>query len=108
MSRRSKDQSPSRWEAIPGQADRLKRLRAALGFKTATAFAAFLDIGNQRYNGFENHYPLSREVAFLIVRKVPGLSLDWLYFGRIDGLSVGLARSLGELPAETGVDRDPP
>lgn len=84
-------------EVLPGQAERLKRLRAALGFETNTAFAAFLDIGVQRYNPFENGAPLSREVAFRIVRKVPGMSLDWLYFGKADGLPLELVRRLGLL-----------
>ena len=84
-------------EAIPGQAERLKRLRTAHGFPTSSGFAAFLEISNNRYNGFENGLPLSREVAFLIVKKIPGLSLDWLYFGRSEALPLELARRLGEL-----------
>lgn len=84
-------------EAIPGQIDRLRRLRRALGFETSTAFAVYLGIGYQRWNAFENGYPLSREVAFLLVKKVSGLSLDWLYFGKTEALPLELARRLGEL-----------
>ncbi len=82
-------------EEVPGQADRLRRLRAAIGYETATGFAVFLDIGIQRYNNFENGTPLSREIAFRLVQKVPGLTLDWLYFGKADGLPIELARRLG-------------
>lgn len=88
---------PERIEEIPGQAERLKRLRTAYGFETSTAFAAFLNIGFQRWNAFENGAPLSREVAFLLVRRFSGLSLDWLYFGRTEALPLELARRLGEL-----------
>lgn len=85
-------------EQVPGQIDRLKRLRMAYGFETSTAFAAHLGIGYQRWNAFENGFPLSREVAFVLVKKFPGVSLDWLYFGKIDALPLELARRLGELP----------
>jgi hypothetical protein len=84
-------------EEIPGQADRLKRLRKAYGFETSTAFAKFLDIGYVRWNAFENGAPLSREVAFLLVRKFSGVSLDWLYFGKTDAMPLELLRRLGEL-----------
>jgi transcriptional regulator with XRE-family HTH domain len=89
-------------EAIPGQADRLKRLRLALGFTTSTDFAAFLGVSVQRYNAFEHGEPLSRQVAFLLVQKISGLSLDWLYFGRTEALPLQLARRLGELGPSSG------
>ena len=84
-------------DELPGQSERLKRLRTAHGFATSTAFAAFLDVSVQRWNAFENGAPLSREVAFLLVRKISGLSLDWLYFGKTEGLPLELARRLGVL-----------
>ena len=92
----SKGTKTERFEEVPGQIDRLKRLRKAFGYQTSTAFAAYLDIGYVRWNAFENGAPLSREVAFLLVRKCPGVSLDWLYFGKIEALPLELARRLGE------------
>lgn len=83
---------------LPDQVERLKLLRAMLGYETSTAFAAFLGIGLQRYNAFENSSPLTRDVAFLIVQRVPGLTLDWLFFGKADGLPLELARNLGVFP----------
>lgn len=83
-------------EPIEGQSQRLKRLREMLGFDTSLAFANFLDISAQRYNHFENGKPLSREVAFRLVQRVPGLTLDWLYFGKASGLPIELAKQLGE------------
>lgn len=96
MTKRPKD-SPKHGvvEEVPGQAARLKRLRDALEFETAIAFAAFLDIDYSRYSAFENGSPLSRQVAFILVQKISGLTLDWLYFGKTDGLSIELARRLG-------------
>jgi hypothetical protein len=97
MARKRRDDPARRelHEEVPGQADRLKRIRRALQFETSTAFAAFLDIDSSRYNAFENGRPLSRDVAFRLVRKIPGLSLDWIYFGKADGLPIELARRLG-------------
>jgi hypothetical protein len=91
-SKASKSKAPD-----AGQAERLVRLRKALGYPTASAFAKFLNVGQQRWANFENGFPLSREIIFLLVRSVPGLTSDWLYFGKSDGLPVDLARRLGEL-----------
>lgn len=66
-----------------------------LGYNTSTGFANFLDVGMARYNAFENGSPLSRDVAFRLVRRIPGLTLDWLYFDKPDGLPIELARRLG-------------
>jgi transcriptional regulator with XRE-family HTH domain len=79
---------------------RLRHLRKRLDYTHANTFAAFLGVPASRWNNLENGYPLSKEVAFLLLRKVPGLSLDWLYLGRTDGLSIRLGRRLGELPDE--------
>ncbi len=76
---------------------RLRELREALGYTTARAFAAYLEMSSQRWGNFETGSPLSREVAFLLVQKVPGLTLDWLYFGKADGLPVALAKRLGAI-----------
>jgi hypothetical protein len=93
----TKSTKPEPGEEIPGQSERLKRLRLAYDYKTSTAFAAFLDVSVQRWNAFENGAPLSREVAFRLVQKISGLSLDWLYFGKTEALPLELARRLGEL-----------
>jgi hypothetical protein len=82
-------------EKLPGQGARLRRLRRAFRFETSTAFAAFIGVEFQRWNAFENDFPISREVVFLLVRKF-GVSSDWLYFGRIDALPIDLARRLEE------------
>jgi hypothetical protein len=86
---------PQRVEEIPGQADRLRRLREAHAYETTAAFARFLDLPITTYNAFENGAGLSRQAAFRIVQRLPGVSLDWLYFGKPDGLPMELARRLG-------------
>lgn len=82
-------------EGQSGQSERLKRLRRALRYDTANAFAAFLEIPYTTYHPFEKGQPLSRDAAFRLVRKIPGLTLDWLYFGKPDGLPLEFARMLG-------------
>ncbi len=82
-------------DMVAGQGGRLRLLRETLGYQTATAFAEFLEIGITRYHPFEKGVPLSRDVAFRLVQKIPGMSLDWLYFGKPDGLPLELALRLG-------------
>lgn len=81
---------------------RLRKLRAHLGFTDSrggqSAMARWLDISQQRWSNFENSKPLSHEVAMKLCRKVPGLTLDWLYFGKTDGLPMRLARDLEDQP----------
>jgi hypothetical protein len=50
----------------------------------------------KRWNNFERGSPLSKEIAFVLVTKIPGLTLDWLWRGVEDGLSVKLQRELTE------------
>jgi len=78
-------------------AERARVLREAMDYDTSNAFAAFLGVSPQRWNNIETGLPLSNQMAFLLVQKVPGLTLDWLYFGKADGLPLELARRLGEL-----------
>lgn len=77
---------------------RLRHLRKSLGYEYASTFARSLGIQDNRWNNLENGYPLSKEIAFLLVRKISGLSLDWLYYGKTDGLSERLGQRLGVFP----------
>ena len=92
-----KSRSKPAAETDQGQAERLSRLRHALGYPTASAFAQFLNLNQQTYSNYENGFPLSRAAVFRLVQSVPGLTSDWLYFGNSRGLPVDLARRLGEL-----------
>lgn len=71
-------------------ARRLIALRTAWGYPQQKAFAHFLQVEPTRYANLEGAAPLSREVALILVKKIPGLTLDWLYLGREDGLSGAL------------------
>jgi hypothetical protein len=86
-----------RVEANPGQAERLKALWAAYDFPTAAAFARFLDVPATTYNPAETGSRLSIDVATRIVQRMPGITLDYLYFGKLDGLPFEVLRRLGLL-----------
>jgi hypothetical protein len=77
-------------------AQRLRLLRKAVSGDNQTAFAAKIGIEPRRWNNFERGSPLSKEVAILLARKIPGVSLDWLYLGRLETLPFALQ---GELEA---------
>jgi DNA-binding XRE family transcriptional regulator len=79
-------------------ADRAKRLRQALGLHSQQAMAAYLGVSFNRWNNVERGLPLGHELAVLLCQRLPGMTLDWLYFGETGGLSLELARRLGEAP----------
>jgi hypothetical protein len=78
-------------------AGRLRLLRTLISGDDQTAFAASLGIGIKRWNNFERGYPLSKEIAILLARSFPGLTLDWLLLGRADGMPLRLQRELEEV-----------
>lgn len=75
---------------------RLKCLRKVIAGDNQTAFAARLGIEANRWNNMERGSPLSKEVAFLIVRHFPDISFDWLFRGLDDHLTVKRQRELAE------------
>jgi len=73
---------------------RLRALKIVAGMKTDTDFAALLGISPARLSNVMIGAPISKDIAFRLVRKIPGLTLDWIYFGATAGLTVQLARQL--------------
>lgn len=59
-------------------------------------FASRIGIEYRRWNNFERGYPLSRDMAVHLTRAIPGLTTDWLFLGREDGLATKLHRELAE------------
>jgi hypothetical protein len=94
---------------FPGsdESKRARRLREAMGFNgrgAQQAFANFLCVDRGRWNNVECGAPLSKEMALRIVRKFPGVTLDWLFLGRTEGLTAEMARML--LGSSKGNDAD--
>lgn len=77
-------------------ARRLVSLRLAVAGESQTAFAQRVGIEVKRWNNFERGLPLSKDAAITLVRKFPGLTLDWLFLGVEDGLPIKLQRELAE------------
>lgn len=87
-------------------ARRLVNLRLAVAGESQTAFAQHVGIETKRWNNFERGLPLSKDAALILVRKIPGLTLDWLFLGVEAGLTLKLQRELAEAgKATTGTGR---
>lgn len=59
-------------------------------------FAVQMKIDPKRWNNYERAYPLPRDMAVHLVRRVPGLTTDWLWLGIEDGMPGRLQRELAE------------
>src|SRR3954468_21913142 len=68
----------------------LRLLRKAEGFDNSSVWARRMGLTLPQLSNFENGVPLSLNAAKSMVRRVPGLTLDWLFFGREEGLSFDL------------------
>jgi hypothetical protein len=77
-------------------ARRLMALRYSVAGDNQTRFASQIGIGIKSWNNSERTGNISRSTAIMLCEKFPGLTLDWLYRGREDGLSVARQRSLHE------------
>lgn len=93
-------------------ARRLRVLRQVVAGENQTAFAARLGMEMKRWNNFERGFSLSKEIAFLIAQKIPGVTLDWLWLGNESGLPLKLQRELAEaeklIQARSEAPPDPP
>jgi hypothetical protein len=85
---------------------RLIRLRKAMGYDYHGGIKRFaeewLGVTDDRWGGVERGSPLGKHLARIIVRRCPGVDLNWLWVGDTQGLSVGMAQRLGVLPAARG------
>lgn len=82
----------------PG-ARRLRLLRMAEGGDNSSTWAKRMGMTLPQLSNYENGVPLSRNAAITMVKRVPGLTTDWLFLGREEGLSVDLRRRLREAEA---------
>lgn len=85
----------AKWtDAQSAQVRRIRQLQAVLGHDSDVAFALDLKISQSRLSNILRGAPIGKEVAFRLVRKVPGLTTDWIWFGNPAGLPVRLAQLL--------------
>jgi transcriptional regulator with XRE-family HTH domain len=81
------------------RADRMRRLRQLYG-PTQAAFCRRYGFSLSQWANFEAGKPVGHKAGMQLIASIPDLSLDWIYLGSISGLSIGMARKLGELPPE--------
>lgn len=92
----------------PEIAARLVRIREQLGGATRgdqAAFATKMGFTKGQWNHWEQGYSIPWLHAVRITEKCPGLTLDYIYLGRLGGVPFDLLVDLGELPAELRRDR---
>lgn len=91
------------------EAERLRILITAVGSPTDAAFARRVGITTTRLSNVLGGSPIGRDMAHKLVKKIPGLSVDWLWFGNRSALSYDLGRRLDEaaeaLEAEKGTTK---
>jgi transcriptional regulator with XRE-family HTH domain len=78
-------------------AERMLRLRTALA-DSQVEFCARYGFKVPQWSNFENGRPVGKAAALKLVRQIHGLSLDWVYLGNSSGLTMEMAKRLGELP----------
>jgi transcriptional regulator with XRE-family HTH domain len=86
------------------ESKRARRLREAMGFNgrgSQQKFAELLGVERGRWNNVECGAPLGKEMALRIVRKFPGVTLDWLFLGRTEGLTVEMAHALAAIDGDS-------
>lgn len=78
---------------------RLILLREKFADNSAKYFAdTITGIGYKRWNNFENGSPISKDAIITLCQKLPGISSDWILFGKVETLSLAMQVKLGYLP----------
>jgi transcriptional regulator with XRE-family HTH domain len=81
----------------PDIARRLRRLRDVYG-PSQTAFCRRYGFTNSQWSNYEAGSPPSLAAGLQLVKRLDGLTLDWLYLGRTGGLTVEMTDRLAEPP----------
>jgi hypothetical protein len=81
-------------------ARRLRVLRKAEGDARPVVWAKRVGWSISKLSNYESGYPLSKNAAIGLAKLIPGLTTDWLFLGREQGLSVDLLRRIEAAEAE--------
>jgi transcriptional regulator with XRE-family HTH domain len=73
---------------------RLQLLRQIVSGENQQDFAARIGVDKKRWNNYEQGYPVPREVAMLLMARIEGFSIEWLWFGKEKNLSDHLLRMI--------------
>jgi transcriptional regulator with XRE-family HTH domain len=66
---------------------RLRLLREIVSGENQNDFAERIGIDMKRWNNYERGYPIPREVAFILHAEIPGVSIEWIWWGMTGNLS---------------------
>lgn len=78
-------------------AKRLRAIRWLYGggdSSTQQAFATKIGVEYKNWNNWENGYPFPRDAALALVKRFPSLSLDWIWLGKTNGMTVAMVAEL--------------
>ena len=62
--------------------------------QTQTAFARAMGLDVKRWNNYLRGFPLPQEAANLLIKKIPGVTYNWLWHGILDGVPMVLQAEL--------------
>lgn len=79
---------------------RLQLLREIVSGENQQEFAERLGIPFKRWNNYERGYPVPRETAFILMDKIKGLSVEWIWFGMTGNLSADFERKIKAAEAQ--------
>jgi transcriptional regulator with XRE-family HTH domain len=85
---------------------RLKIMREIVSGDNQSEFANRLGIDFKRWSNYERGYPVPREVAFLLHKKFPGISIEWIWFGSKTSLSADYRRRIETAEKMDAEERD--
>ena len=85
-------------------ARRLRVLRKAEGDPRPVVWAHRVGWSISQLSNYESGVPLSKKSAIGLATLIPGLTTDWLFLGREQGLSVDMLRRLESAEAELRVE----
>ena len=77
--------------------ERLLRLRVSLA-GSQVEFCRQYGFTVSQWSNYENGRPVGKAAAMKLVRRIHGLTLDWIYLGNSSGLTMEMARRLDVLP----------
>ncbi|MBR0741199.1 hypothetical protein JQ581_30130 [Bradyrhizobium liaoningense] len=66
---------------------RLQLLRQIVSGENQQDFAARIGIDAKRWNNYEQGYPMPRHVGMMLMTKLDGMSIDWIWYGKTGNLS---------------------
>jgi DNA-binding XRE family transcriptional regulator len=78
---------------------RIRLLRRMFGMNQVE-FCKYIGIDYKTWNHYERGYPISQKTARMLKEKIPGVSVDWIWFGEQWNVEAELLKTLQRLDRE--------